>query len=53
MKVSVALAAYNGEKYLREQLDSILNQDFKDFTLYISDDGSSENSVINSYKKHR
>ena len=45
MKVSVALAAYNGEKYLREQLDSILNQDFKDFTLYISDDGSSDGTL--------
>ncbi|HAZ96054.1 MAG TPA: hypothetical protein DCW73_02135 [Treponema sp.] len=40
MKFSVALATYNGEKYLREQLDSILSQEFKDFTLYISDDGT-------------
>ena len=45
MKVSIALATYNGEKYLREQLDSILNQDFKDFTLYISDDGSSDGTL--------
>ena len=27
-KVSVALASYNGEKYLREQLDSILTQSY-------------------------
>lgn len=53
MKVSVALATYNGEKYLREQLNSILNQDFKDFTLYISDDGNKKNSVWLSYKNYR
>lgn len=45
MKISILLASYNGEKYLCEQLDSILNQDFKDFTLYISDDGSSDNTL--------
>ena len=45
MKVSVALATYNGEKYLREQLDSVLNQEFKDFTLYVSDDGSSDRTL--------
>lgn len=45
MKVSIALATYNGEKYLREQLDSILNQEFKDFILYISDDGSSDRTL--------
>ncbi len=53
MKISILLAIYNGEKYLREQLDSILNQDFKDFTLYISDDGSSDSSlkIIADYSK--
>ncbi len=53
MKISILLATYNGEKYLREQLDSILNQDFKDFILYISDDGSSDNTlkIIADYSK--
>lgn len=53
MKISILLATYNGEKYLPEQLDSILNQDFKDFTLYISDDGSSDNTlkIIADYSK--
>lgn len=45
MKVSILLASYNGEKYLREQIDSLLNQTYQDFYLYISDDMSSDNTV--------
>lgn len=45
MKVAVLLATYNGEKFVQEQLDSIINQSYKDFTLYISDDGSSDCTV--------
>ena len=44
MKVSVLLATYNGEKYLREQIDSILNQSYKDFHIYISDDNSKDDT---------
>lgn len=53
MKISILLATFNGEKYLREQLDSILNQDFRDFNLYISDDGSSDKTlkIIADYSK--
>ncbi len=53
-KVAVLMATYNGEKYLEEQLDSILNQTYKDFTIYIQDDGSSDNtvSIINSYAEN-
>ncbi|HFI1270559.1 TPA: glycosyltransferase family 2 protein, partial [Escherichia coli] len=45
------LASYNGEKYISEQLDSILNQSHKNIQLYISDDGSSDTTVniINEY----
>ena len=39
-KIAILLAAYNGERYLREQLDSILAQDNQDWQLIISDDGS-------------
>lgn len=51
MKVSILLATYNGEKYLKEQLESILNQEYRDFTLYISDDGSSDGTweIISDY----
>ena len=43
MKVDILMATYNGEKYLRPQIDSILNQTFKDFNLIICDDCSKEN----------
>lgn len=49
------MATYNGEKYLRAQLDSILQQlDFND-ELIISDDGSTDNTlkIIESYKDSR
>lgn len=43
--VSILLPTYNGEKYIKEQIDSILNQTYKDIKLIISDDGSSDNTV--------
>ena len=51
MKVSILLATYNGEKYLKEQIESLLKQTYKDFDIYISDDGSSDKTVeiINDY----
>lgn len=39
------MAAYNGEKYLPAQLDSIINQTYKDWVLYIRDDGSTDSTV--------
>lgn len=40
--ISVCVATYNGEKYIREQLDSILCNIGEDDELIISDDGSSD-----------
>ncbi|MGC3758384.1 glycosyltransferase, partial [Enterococcus faecalis] len=40
--ISVCIASYNGEKYLAEQLDSILLQVCEDVELIISDDGSTD-----------
>ena len=53
--ISVCLAAYNGEKYLREQLDSILCQLSETDELIISDDGSKDRTIeiINSYNDKR
>ncbi len=50
-EVAILLATYNGEMYLREQIDSILNQTFQDYTIYIHDDGSTDNTlnIINEY----
>jgi len=39
-EVVILMATYNGAEYLREQLDSIVHQDFTDWTLLVSDDGS-------------
>lgn len=43
--VSIALATYNGEKYLYEQLESIANQTYKNFELVITDDSSSDKTI--------
>ena len=40
-KIHIILATYNGEQYLRRQLDSIL-QSYEDFCLHIFDDGSTD-----------
>ena len=45
MKIVVLMSTYNGEKYLREQLDSIINQDIKDeaqLEILVRDDGSKD-----------
>ncbi len=49
--VSIALTTYNGVKYLRQQLDSLLNQTYKNFEIVISDDGSNKEtiSILNEY----
>jgi glycosyltransferase involved in cell wall biosynthesis len=49
--VDILLSTYNGEKYLSEQIDSILNQTYKDWHLLIRDDGSVDEtiSIISKY----
>lgn len=60
MIVSVCMATYNGAKYLREQVDSILNQKFYEnpnveLELIISDDGSTDDTlnILRSYDDAR
>lgn len=43
--VSIAMATYNGEKYLKEQLDSILSQTYKNIEIVVSDDMSGDGTV--------
>ncbi len=52
-KVDVLLATYNGEQYLQEQIESILNQTYTDFRLLISDDGSKDKTIdiVEEYAK--
>jgi len=42
--ISILLATYNGEKYIAEQIESLLSQTHQDFTLYIRDDKSTDNT---------
>lgn len=43
--ISICIPAYNGERYLRECLDSCIAQTFRDFELVICDDGSTDRTV--------
>ncbi len=42
----VLLSTYNGEKYLAEQLDSLLAQDYTDILIHIRDDGSADSTRL-------
>lgn len=45
MEVGILMAVYNGEKYISEQLDSLLHQTYSDFICYIHDDGSKDRTM--------
>lgn len=49
--VAILLATFNGGYFLKEQLDSIVEQTYKNWHLYIRDDGSTDNtlSIIHTY----
>ncbi len=51
--IAILLATYNGEQYLRQQLDSLLGQTFKDIHLYVRDDGSTDTTpqIIREYAR--
>ncbi|QCT93939.1 glycosyltransferase family 2 protein [Caminibacter mediatlanticus TB-2] len=51
--ISVVMATYNGEKFLREQLDSILNQTYKNLEIIICDDCSTDKTwkILEEYKQ--
>lgn len=55
MKISVAIATYNGEKYLSNQIDSILSQTVSVDEIIISDDGSVDSTlkILNQYNEKR
>jgi glycosyltransferase involved in cell wall biosynthesis len=52
-KVGILLSTYNGSKYLEELLNSLFAQTYKNFLIYIRDDGSSDNTckILSKYKK--
>lgn len=45
MRLTILLATYNGQKYLREQLDSVISQSYKDWKLLAHDDGSTDDTI--------
>ena len=49
--ISVVMSVYNDEQFLRQAIESILNQTFKNFEFIIIDDGSTDNSgkIIDQY----
>lgn len=51
--ISVLMSVYNGELFLREAMDSLLAQTFKDFELLVCDDGSTDRTyeILTSYAK--
>ena len=46
IKVSVIIPVYNSEKYLKQCLDSVVNQTLKDIEIIIVNDGSTDNSLV-------
>lgn len=53
MELAILMATYNGGRYIREQIDSIINQTYNGWHLYIRDDGSNDNTlaIINEYRQ--
>jgi len=52
-KIAILMCTYNGEQFLNEQLDSIQNQNYKNWTLYVNDDGSKDKTlnILKAYQK--
>lgn len=53
--ISVLLCAYNAELYVREAIDSVLTQTYRDFDVILVDDGSTDRTleIMRSYKDER
>ena len=45
LEVAIVLPVRNGERYLRQAIDSVLGQTFRDFELVVVDDGSTDGSA--------
>ena len=46
------MSTYNGEKFLRQQMESLLNQTYKNIEIYVRDDGSKDNTpkILKEYE---
>ena len=54
-QVSVIMNCYNGEKYLKQSLNSLVNQSFKNWKLIVIDDNSNfkTKKILSEYKKNK
>lgn len=52
-KVIICMSTYNGEKYIKTQIESILKQTYQNIEIYVRDDGSKDNTVkiLEEYEK--
>ncbi len=52
-QVAILMSTYNGEKYLEQQIKSIIQQSYSDWVLYIRDDGSEDHTadIIKKYSQ--
>ncbi|MFR7817892.1 MAG: glycosyltransferase [Clostridium sp.] len=52
-QVEIVMATYNGEKYIKEQLDSLLSQSHPYLLVDVCDDGSTDDtvSIVKEYEK--
>jgi len=46
LPIYILLASYNGERYIKEQLESLINQTYKNWRLLIRDDGSTDATIF-------
>jgi len=53
--ISILLASYNGEKYIRQSVDSVINQTFNNWELLVGFNGTTDSSkeIVNSYGDSR
>ncbi|WP_205974823.1 glycosyltransferase family 2 protein [Paraburkholderia sp. Tr-20389] len=54
MRISIAMATYNGARYIRQQLDSLADQTVLPFELVVTDDGSTDDTlaIIERFAEH-
>lgn len=54
MRVAILLCTYNGSKFIREQLDSIIGQTHQNWIIFVSDDGSTDTTldIIQGYQQN-
>ena len=51
--IEIVMATYNGEKYIKEQIESVINQTYTNWKLLIRDDNSRDKTIeiIKEYEK--